>query len=84
VGDIRQRGLMAGIELVADKAGREPFPPARRVGHQVILAARRLGAVLRPLGDVIVLMPPLCITPEELDTLCDLTYEAIMQGTAGA
>jgi adenosylmethionine-8-amino-7-oxononanoate aminotransferase len=50
----------------------------------VILAARQLGAILRPLGDVIVLMPPLCITPEELDTLCDITYEAIKQGVAGA
>ncbi len=84
VGDIRQRGLMVGLELVADKGSRESFPPARRTGHRVILAARQLGAILRPLGDVIVLMPPLCITPEELDTLCDITYEAIKQGVAGA
>jgi adenosylmethionine---8-amino-7-oxononanoate aminotransferase len=81
VGDIRQRGLMVGLELVADKDSREPFPPARRIGHGVILAARQLGAILRPLGDVIVLMPPLCITPEELDTLCDITAEAIGRGT---
>jgi adenosylmethionine-8-amino-7-oxononanoate aminotransferase len=80
VGDIRQRGLMAGLELVADKDTREPFPPGRRLGHRVILAARRLGAILRPLGDVIVLMPPLCITPEELGALCDLTQAAIDQG----
>jgi len=84
VGDIRQRGLMVGLELVADKGSRESFPPARRTGHRVILAALQLGAILRPLGDVIVLMPPLCITPEELDTLCDITYEAIKQGVAGA
>jgi adenosylmethionine-8-amino-7-oxononanoate aminotransferase len=83
VGDIRQRGLMVGLELVADKGSREPFPPARRTGHRVILAARQLGAILRPLGDVIVLMPPLCITPEELDTLCDITAAAIKQGVAG-
>jgi adenosylmethionine-8-amino-7-oxononanoate aminotransferase len=81
VGDIRQRGLMAGLELVADKDTREPFPPARRLGHRVILAARQLGAILRPLGDVIVLMPPLCITSEELDALCDLTAAAINRGT---
>ncbi len=81
VGDIRQRGLMAGLELVADKGTREPFPPSQRLGHRVILAARQLGAILRPLGDVIVLMPPLCITPEELDALCDLTAAAIDQGT---
>jgi adenosylmethionine-8-amino-7-oxononanoate aminotransferase len=81
VGDIRQRGLMVGIELVADQDTREPFPLKRRTGHRVILAARRLGAILRPLGDVIVLMPPLCITPEELSTLCDITFEAIRQAT---
>jgi adenosylmethionine-8-amino-7-oxononanoate aminotransferase len=82
VGDIRQRGLMVGIELVADRATREPFPVERRTGHRVILEARRLGAILRPLGDVIVLMPPLCITPEELGALGDITYEAINRGTA--
>jgi adenosylmethionine-8-amino-7-oxononanoate aminotransferase len=81
VGDIRQRGLMVGIELVADKSTREPFSLKQRVGHQVILAARKLGAILRPLGDVIVLLPPLCITAAELDTLCDITQEAIVQGT---
>ena len=53
----------------------------RRTGHRVILAARKLGAILRPLGDVIVLLPPLCITAAELDTLCDITQEAIAQGT---
>jgi adenosylmethionine-8-amino-7-oxononanoate aminotransferase len=81
VGDIRQRGLMVGIELVADKSSREPFPLGRRTGHRVILSAREMGAILRPLGDVIVLMPPLCITPEELDALCDITAAAIARGT---
>ena len=73
--------LMVGLELVADKGAREPFPLARRTGHQVILAARQLGAILRPLGDVIVLMPPLCITAAELNTLCDITIAAISRGT---
>jgi adenosylmethionine-8-amino-7-oxononanoate aminotransferase len=84
VGDIRQRGLMVGIELVKHKETREPFPLARRTGHQVILAARQLGAILRPLGDTIVLMPPLSITLEELATLAAITLAAIQQGTAGA
>jgi len=83
VGDIRQRGLMVGLELVADKGTREPFPPAQRTGHRVTLAARELGAILRPLGDVIILMPPLCITAAELDTLCDITQEAIARATQG-
>jgi adenosylmethionine-8-amino-7-oxononanoate aminotransferase len=80
IGDIRQRGYLVGIELVKDKATKEPFPLARRTGHRVILAARKLGAILRPLGDVIVLMPPLCIKPAELEELCRITYEAIDQG----
>ena len=83
VGDIRQRGLMVGIELVQDKESREPFPVNQRVGHRVILAARKLGAILRPLGDVIVLLPPLSITLEELETLARITFEAIGRGTAG-
>jgi adenosylmethionine-8-amino-7-oxononanoate aminotransferase len=45
----------------------------------VILAARKLGAMLRPLGDVIVLMPPRCITPAQLETLVGFTHEAIQQ-----
>jgi adenosylmethionine---8-amino-7-oxononanoate aminotransferase len=84
VGDIRQRGLMVGIELVADRTTRAPLPVEQRTGHRVILAARQLGAILRPLGDVIVILPPLCISLEELGTLCDITRAAISQGTASA
>ncbi len=82
VGDVRQRGFMVGIELVADKETREPFPVARRTGHRVILEARKLGAIVRPLGDVLILMPPLCITTDELNTLCRIVHEAIQRGTA--
>lgn len=81
VGDIRQRGFMVGVELVQDKNIRTPFPLDRRTGHRVILKARNLGAILRPLGDVIVLMPPLCISLDELEALSQITYEAIRQGT---
>jgi adenosylmethionine---8-amino-7-oxononanoate aminotransferase len=81
VGDVRQRGFMVGIELVANKDTREPFLVARRTGHRVILEARKLGAIVRPLGDVLILMPPLCITTAELDTLCRITHEAIQRGT---
>jgi adenosylmethionine-8-amino-7-oxononanoate aminotransferase len=77
VGDIRQRGLMVGIELVQNRETREPFPVARRTGHRVILEARKRGVILRPLGDVLVLMPPLCITVEELETLARVAYESI-------
>ena len=77
IGDIRQRGFMVGIELVKDKSSKEPFPVEQRQGHKVILAARKLGAILRPLGDVIVLMPPLSISREELKELLDITFQAI-------
>ena len=69
VGDIRQKGLMVGIELVADRATREPFDPRRRVGAAVCAAVRRHGVILRPLGDVIVLMPPLAMGVEDLERI---------------
>jgi len=81
VGDVRQRGFMVGIELVAEKETQEPFPVARRTAHRVILEARQLGAIIRPLGDVLILMPPLSITADELNTLCRITLEAIQRGT---
>ena len=69
VGEVRQRGFMVGIELVRDSARKEPFEEALQVGAKVVLAARRQGIVLRNLGDVIVLMPPLTISLEEITTL---------------
>jgi adenosylmethionine-8-amino-7-oxononanoate aminotransferase len=82
VGDVRQRGFMVGIELVADSVGaRRAYPPVLRMGHRVILAARRRGVILRPLGNVLVLMPPLAIAGEELGLLLDVTREAIVEAT---
>jgi len=77
VGEVRQCGIMVGIELVADKDTKESFPPEERIGHRVIKEARKQGLIIRPLGDVIVLMPPLSISIDELDRLCDITYESI-------
>ena len=81
VGDVRQCGLMAGFDLVADKAFRTPFPWQEQRGMQACLAARRHGALLRPLGDVVVIMPPLSITLDELDQLCDATQRGIEDAT---
>jgi len=81
VGDIRQCGLMVGIELVQDRQTRQPYPPAERIGARVITEARGLGVILRPLGNVIVLMPPLSITADEIDRLCGVTREAIVRVT---
>ncbi len=84
VGDVRQRGFMAGIELVEEKATKRAYPPGRRVGMRVALEARRHGVLLRPLGDVMVLMPPFVITLEELDRLLDVTRLCIETVTGGA
>jgi adenosylmethionine-8-amino-7-oxononanoate aminotransferase len=77
VSDVRQWGYMMGIELVEDKAARKSYPSERRIGHKVILEARRHGVMIRPLGDVIILMPPLSITDDELTALFDATYDCI-------
>jgi adenosylmethionine-8-amino-7-oxononanoate aminotransferase len=79
VGEARQRGLMAGIELVKDKQTKEPFDPRLMMGRQVILAARKRGVILRPLSDVVVLMPPLCISEQETDLLLQVVRESILE-----
>jgi adenosylmethionine-8-amino-7-oxononanoate aminotransferase len=81
VGEIRQFGFMVGVELFEEVKNRKPYPYGRRVGHQVIKAARRHGVILRPLGDVIVLMPPLSLTETEIDRLLAVAYRAIQQVT---
>ena len=81
VADIRQCGVMVGIELAADAADRRPYPAAVRMGARVTVEARRRGVIVRPLGDVVVLMPPLSITTEEIDRLVTVVRDAIAQGT---
>jgi adenosylmethionine-8-amino-7-oxononanoate aminotransferase len=70
VGDIRQKGMMVGIELVADRSTCRPFDPRLRVGHAVCAAIRNHGVILRPLGDVIVIMPPLAMGVDDLRMIC--------------
>ena len=81
VGDVRQRGLMIGIELVKDRKTKEEFSYPDRMGHKVALAARRREVMLRPLGNVVVLMPPLSIKPSEVDFLVDGVRESIREAT---
>lgn len=77
VGDVRQKGFMAGIELVADRKNKEPYDWADQVGVRVSRRARELGMLTRPLGNVIVFMPPLATTVEELEEMTDILYRAI-------
>jgi adenosylmethionine---8-amino-7-oxononanoate aminotransferase len=81
VADVRQWGFMVGIELVEDKNERRSYPPESRMGHKVILEARKRGVMIRPLVDVIILMPPLTITDEELTMLLDMTRDSIQAVT---
>jgi adenosylmethionine-8-amino-7-oxononanoate aminotransferase len=77
VADVRGRGFMAGIDL-------GDHHPQVRLGHRVVLEARRRGAIVRPLGDVIVLMPPLAITKDDLRRLVDIVGASIRTAFADA
>lgn len=77
VGDVRQRGLMAGIELVQDRASKRPYPMEQRTGHRVCMEARKRGLIIRPLGDTVVLMPPLGIKQAELKRIAKTVFESI-------
>ena len=77
VGDVRQVGFMAGIELVRDRTTKEPYPLVERVGMRVTDEARRLGLILRPLGNIIVLMPPLSTTAKELRAMVEIVRKSI-------
>ncbi|MDE0300560.1 MAG: adenosylmethionine--8-amino-7-oxononanoate transaminase [Candidatus Poribacteria bacterium] len=81
VGDVRVCGLAAGIELVRDRVSKEEYPAADKVGMRVCREALQHGAILRPLINVIVLMPPLQITITELDQLLEIVYNAIKRIT---
>jgi adenosylmethionine-8-amino-7-oxononanoate aminotransferase len=83
VGEVRRRGWMIGIELVRDRATKEEYPYGDRIGHRVCLSARRRGVILRPLGNVVVLMPPLSLSTDEAGWLGDVVRESIEEVTSG-
>jgi adenosylmethionine---8-amino-7-oxononanoate aminotransferase len=81
VGDIRQQGLMIAIELVQDRQARTPYPLEARIGHRVAAAARARGLLIRPLGHVIVLLPPLSVSHTELAKMVRILTGAIVSET---
>jgi len=83
VGDVRQKGLIGAIEIVEDRPSKTPFDWDRQVGARICREARSRGLLIRPLGDVIVIMPPLSITLDQLDTMMD-AIEASIEAILGA
>jgi adenosylmethionine-8-amino-7-oxononanoate aminotransferase len=77
VGDARNKGLMAGIELVKDKGKKAPYPWEEKMGWRVCHAVREKGILIRPLGNVVVIMPPLSISPDDLRDMLHAIREAI-------
>ena len=81
VGDIRQQGFMVGIELVRNRATREPYPLRSRIGHRVAVEAQKRGLLLRPLGHVIVLVPPLSVSSKTLTRMVNIVSRSIITVT---
>ncbi|HXU77866.1 MAG TPA: aminotransferase class III-fold pyridoxal phosphate-dependent enzyme, partial [Methylomirabilota bacterium] len=79
IGDIRQVGLVAGIELVSNWRTRQPFPPARQMGIRVCQSMARRGVLTRPIGNVIVLMPPYCTTRRQLQRMIEALRESVQE-----
>jgi adenosylmethionine-8-amino-7-oxononanoate aminotransferase len=82
VAEVRQTGLIAAIECVVDRSGREPWPPAERRGQIVHRYALEHGVLLRPLGNVIYFMPPYVMTLEEIDLMVEVASAAIERACA--
>ncbi len=79
VGEVRQCGLMAGVEIVAQNLPRTDYPAAATMGAKVCVAARKYGLLTRPIVNTIVLMPPLAITEEQLTTMTEALRKAITE-----
>jgi len=77
VGDVRQRGMMAAVELVADKGTKRGFESGRKMGAKVCQVLRSKGVMMRPLGDVLVIMPPLAIGLGVLEEMLELVKECV-------
>jgi adenosylmethionine-8-amino-7-oxononanoate aminotransferase len=78
VGDARHCGMVGRIELVKDKATKEPFPYQEKIGAKCCAAMRPKGAMMRPLGNVIVLMPAVAMDTETLIKLLDIVEDTLV------
>jgi adenosylmethionine-8-amino-7-oxononanoate aminotransferase len=83
VGEVRQTGMIVAIEMCQDKSGRTPYPWEERRGLRVYQHGLEKGVLLRPLGNVIYLMPPYVITTEEINFAARIAAEGIDLATRG-
>ena len=81
VGEVRQMGMIVGIELVKESETKKVFDPPLRTGHRVAMEARKNGLIVRPLGDVVVLFPILSSKNRELKDMADILYDAVASVT---
>ncbi|TAN45730.1 MAG: adenosylmethionine--8-amino-7-oxononanoate transaminase [Nitrospirae bacterium] len=81
IGNVRNKGMMAGIELVKDKKSKTPYPWEDKMGWKVAGKAREKGVLMRPLGNVLVVMPPLSISADNLSYLMDTIKKSIISVT---
>jgi adenosylmethionine---8-amino-7-oxononanoate aminotransferase len=81
VGDIRQCGMMIGIEFVKNKTTKEPFLLTNRMGHRVAMECRRRGLLIRPIGNMVILVPPLATTNQELQQMVSILIDSCREMT---
>lgn len=81
VGDVRQKGLIAGIELVADRDSKAEFEWSEQVGARICRMAREQGILIRPIADVLIVMPPLAISVEQLSFMLDVMWQCLVEVT---
>lgn len=81
VGSVRQKGLIAAVELVANKATKEPFPWSEKRGYRACEAAKNKGVLLRPLGNSIVIVPPLCVTSDHVRQIVEAVEHGVRVAT---
>lgn len=81
VGDVRQKGFMIGMELVKDKLTKKPYSIEQRIGYKICMEARKYGLIIRPIGDVILIVPPLSITTAEIKKMMNIVYRCIQSIT---
>ena len=77
IGEVRQKGLIAGIEMVREKEKKTPYPLEEKTGIRTCLEARKMGLMLRPIGNIVILMPPLSISKTDLKKMVAITARAI-------